>query len=1054
MGTISTSTGLVSGLDIESLITKLMEVESASLKQVQTRVEEANTQKMAYQTISAQLLSALSSISRLSESSAFSVRSATSSKPDLLTATAEANAPLGSYSFLVRSIVSTHQMASLGVADRNSTPVGAGTLTFDTAQARVDPDTELSALNGGAGIRRGQIRIVDRNGDMATIDLRSAYSMADVLEAINSQTDAAVRAYVENDRLVVEDMTGLPASEGKLTVTNVGTGYAATDLGIVGVESGTGRITSSSDLIRLTGQTSLSSLNDRLGVRFNSTGADFSVSLSNGREFNIDLTSMFGMNTSLAELNGGQGVGAGTIKVTNRAGESRELELKGTETVSDLNAMLAGMNLSFGTTGSGGLTLTDNSTKTESNAGTWTGSLKVEDVTGTIAAQLKLAGEAKGGDTGAVSISGVANYQFTTIDSIIRKVQYARDGNGEVNNGDFEIAISSDGKGLTLIDNTAGMGTTSLTAAEGSSVLADLGLAGEAVGGTITGDRLISGINTVLLRNLNGGSGVRLGTAEFQTRDGTTLNVDFTGAQTLQDVVNRINETGSLKAEVSAGGTGISITDLTLGTDTFTATGDTLDDLHVSGSSATGQLSGGDLNRRYISEGTLLSTLNGGKGIGLTEGSSSSIVKFQITNSAGQSAIVSLSGNLHKTIGDVIGAINTAMQEKGVQARINSAGDGIELFEDTPAGTGRLSVTEVGSGTTAAALRIKGEGSATTPGQVTGSFGGKVEIGPTDTLEEVMNKINAAGLDVRASIINDGSGSRPYRLLLTSNISGTAGRISFTGSGTGLSFETLTEAEDARVVMGDINSTSSIVVSSSSNQVTGLIPGVTLNLTAPSDQAIQVSVGQNVDSIVNDLNSFITAYNGTLDRIDELTKYDAESQTKGVLLGDSSVVQIQDRLYREISQTLSSDYKYRRLTDVGITYGSGGRLELNEEKFRAAVSADPEAVKQLFTKVTTTKAADGTEKAEFVGIAAKLKQEIKDLTSSTSGLLGLQTSRIDDRIELYNERIKGMQILLDKKEARYYAQFQAMETALSKLQSQQSALTSLAQLASSSSSSA
>jgi hypothetical protein len=124
-------------------------------------------------------------------------------------------------------------------------------------------------------------------------------------------------------------------------------------------------------------------------------------------------------------------------------------------------------------------------------------------------------------------------------------------------------------------------------------------------------------MNTVLLRNLNGGAGVRTGAAQFHLRNGTTRTVDFTGAETLQEVVNRINDAGGMKATVSAGGTGLVITDNTSGTAAFTASGDTLTDLHLSGNSATGRLSGGDLNRKYISESTLLSTLNGGSGCDL-----------------------------------------------------------------------------------------------------------------------------------------------------------------------------------------------------------------------------------------------------------------------------------------------------------------------------------------------------------------------------------------------------------------------------------------------------
>jgi flagellar hook-associated protein 2 len=313
----------------------------------------------------------------------------------------------------------------------------------------------------------------------------------------------------------------------------------------------------------------------------------------------------------------------------------------------------------------------------------------------------------------------------------------------------------------------------------------------------------------------------------------------------------------------------------------------------------------------------------------------------------------------------------------------------------------------------------------------------------------VLNKINSAGLNLQASIINDGSGSRPYRLVITSTVSGTVGQMAFSTVGSGLAFETLTEAQDARVVMGNIDSPNSIVVSSSSNRITGVVQGLTLNLTAASDSPIQVSVSQSIDSLVNELNSFVTAYNATLDRMAELTRFVPDTNQKGVLLGDSAVRQIQERLYRQLSRALPADYSLRRLSSVGVSFGSGGRLTLNETAFRDAIEADPDGVKNLFTKVAITTDAAGTEKPQYVGIAASLKEELRNITNSTNGLLGRQTSRLDERLGLYNRQIENLGRMLEQKEKRYYTQFQAMEKALAQMQSQQSALDALANLSAS-----
>ena len=203
MGTISSSVGLISGLDIQSLVTQLMAIESRPLQQLQKRIAQAQTQQTAYMELNALFLSAKSAIHTLVSPSFFRTKLATSSNEDVLTVSAESFAPAGVYSFAVKSLATTNQLVSSGFADRNSTPIGAGTLTFAFADARVDTSTRLADLNGFEGIRRGVIRITDRSGASADIDLTAAIDVNDILEAINSQMAINVEATVRGDQIEI-----------------------------------------------------------------------------------------------------------------------------------------------------------------------------------------------------------------------------------------------------------------------------------------------------------------------------------------------------------------------------------------------------------------------------------------------------------------------------------------------------------------------------------------------------------------------------------------------------------------------------------------------------------------------------------------------------------------------------------------------------------------------------------------------------------------------------------------------------------------------------------
>src|SRR5690606_20847768 len=107
-----------------------------------------------------------------------------------------------------------------------------------------------------------------------------------------------------------------------------------------------------------------------------------------------------------------------------------------------------------------------------------------------------------------------------------------------------------------------------------------------------------------------------------------------------------------------------------------------------------------------------------------------------------------------------------------IEAAINDTGDGI-VIRDVSGGAGDLIIEDV-TGTAAKQLNIDGtfsreEGAPVSePIVADGSYEFTVEFEETDTLQQVMTKINNAGVGVTASIVNDGSANSPYRMNFTS----------------------------------------------------------------------------------------------------------------------------------------------------------------------------------------------------------------------------------------------------------------------------------------------
>jgi flagellar hook-associated protein 2 len=271
--------------------------------------------------------------------------------------------------------------------------------------------------------------------------------------------------------------------------------------------------------------------------------------------------------------------------------------------------------------------------------------------------------------------------------------------------------------------------------------------------------------------------------------------------------------------------------------------------------------------------------------------------------------------------------------------------------------------------------------------------------------------------------------------------------IAFNAGLTGLSLNTLSEGRDAVVVVGDPDSGNAIVVSSSSNTITDAVPGLTLNLLGTSDEPVEVTVSADIESTVADVQAFVESFNEAMDRISELTSYDAETEERGILLGDHAVNRVRDRLFRTLLSSVEHpDLTYDSLFDVGLRVGSGNHLEFDQARFESAMEEDPEGVRKLFTLLEKDEDEDTTIR---IGLATRLDQVFDELTNSIDGLLAQQDDKIQSQVDQYNRRADDMQELLDMKEARLFAQFQAMENSLAALQSQQAALQSLSSMASS-----
>lgn len=1013
MSRISSGVGLVSGLNIQQIVDQLISIEAQPRDLLQARIGVLTTQKTAFADITARIAALLGRVNSFSQRQSFLSFRATSTNSDAITATVGDNVQPGTYTFNVRSLATTHHLISNGFRDRN-TALGTGTITIESAAARVNRATQLSELNGGAGVQRGVFRITDASGATADVDIRDSLTLSDVVSRINA-TDVAVRASIHGDALVLEETTG-----GQIRVNEVDGGRTAADLGFSEANSvGTGQLTGGR-LAVLTGTTRLDSLNDGLGVRRGSGGGDFRITDTHGGQLNVDLSNIITSDTHLERLNHGAGVRLGRIRLTARDGRSADVDLTGLRTVGEVKSAIDGANIGVSVVLSGGrLLITDSTTPpTDQNR---TPELVVEDLDGGVAARdLGIAGRST-----TNRIEGRNVLSVDSVADVLSAINYAVGNNGQV-----QASLSADGQRIEINDTAGGTtGRLIFESLNNSNALHDLGFDArdyDADDGA-SGRRLVGGVDSVLLSTLNGGNGIAGGTIRVAA-NGASADINLNSAESLSQVIEAINSASQssnlgVLAEVDQTGTRLLIRN-TRGGDPVTVSdvqGQLAASLGVAQSAA--QIRGNNLQRQYMNENTLISTLNAGRGAALGT--------MRITNSQGVSANVALNPDAVKTLGDVIRAINNS--GINVRAQINQTGDGLELV-DNAGGQGVLSAADQ-SGSGARDLNLT---RTAANGRIDGTFEFHLDITSGQTLSDVASRITNETSLATANILNDGT-SNPYRLNIVSRASGSSGELILDSTDPALSFGTLTRAQDARVLVG-ADGSNGLLINSSSNTLSNVFEGLTLNLTGPTTEPVTITVGSDTSSVKETINSFVSDFNDLMDRISQLGDYNPDSEQGGPLLGDSTLQTVEQRLFRTVTQRIAGlGGQIQRLSDIGIRINGDTRLQVDATKLDNALSQNLEDVARFFTTATS-------------GMAAKLKSDLEGL-SGNDGILKRRDKALDAQTQQMSQRVDQLNELLDRKRQRLTEQYLAMERALSNLQSQQSALGSFSNLFSSSSSS-
>lgn len=917
--------GPVSGIDYTSIIEKMLEVQRRPAEFLKLRIDEATKKKNALLDVNITLLGLKSSADALSRPSFFNSIKVSSSNDSVLTASGS-SAALGAYTFTSRKLATPHQQISNGYADSNTTAVTsvAATIGLEVGGGYLERRTPVSFLNGQAGFDRGSIRITDSAGKVGIVDLSAAVTAQDIVDEINASTSVSVKASVSAFRLVVQDAAG---GAGSLTIADVGADATATSLGIAGTSVTVSGIkyVFGTNIQGVNASTPLAQLNDGLGVRRTSDGVnDFRITRAGGGTVDVDLQAadltvqdvINRINTAAGFTFAGLSTGGDSIVLTDTGGG-------GSVSVSQLNGSMAAVDLGFGTLS--GATFTSNTAESTT--------------TGVVGTGRRLVGN---------SLVPGLNTTLRTLLNGGSTNQDAADLKG-ISGGTISVTDRS-GVNTSSLDVSHRFATTfTANASAGATTVTVNSVTGLGVGNRV---RFHNNSNTVDYRTIVGISGTTLTldkalTTNINNGDGIVgLN------DSLQDIANVINTRAAansvdVRAEINDAGSGLRIVDFSGGSGNLivaNGTGTAAADLGIVGSVAANTLDGTDLDVQWLGENTALSTLNGGSGV--------LAGKVHILDTGARQFDVDLSQSTDNTLGKVINEINAiaAANGSGVVARMNNTGDGLLLTDTTP-GAGTLQVQEVDGGRTAKDLGLLGTAPAATPTKLDGSFEVQVSIAANTTLQGVADAINAKGLGVTAAVINDGSAFNPYKLTLTSTKSGQAGRVTVNSGVAGLTFKTTAAAQDAVVLYGSGGTgIDPAILTSSTNTLTGIVSGLTLELKSPSSTPVTVTVSRDTQSVVDQAQNFVDSYNDAIKKIRDYTAFNADTFSRGLLFTDPTVL----RIRRDLSNQVLSPVVglpasvLNSLSEVGIKAGAEGTLTFDSGTFSSKLASDFNGVQDLF----------------------------------------------------------------------------------------------------------
>lgn len=287
-----------------------------------------------------------------------------------------------------------------------------------------------------------------------------------------------------------------------------------------------------------------------------------------------------------------------------------------------------------------------------------------------------------------------------------------------------------------------------------------------------------------------------------------------------------------------------------------------------------------------------------------------------------------------------------------------------------------------------------------------------ISVSATATMADIASAINASTSNpgVTATVVNGTGGSQ---LLLSSNKTGVANGYTVSSSSdsssglatfaTALNTAGTTEAQDAKLTIDGIAATSA------SNNVSGVLDGVTLNLAKTGSTTLTVT--QDTSKITAAITGLVTAYNTYNSTVTALDAYDSSTGTTGALLGDPLLNSVKRAMSSLMGSSVAGN-AFGTLANLGVTRASDGSMSVDADKLSAALATDPTSVKNLFTGTNGIATKLQTAVTGFVANNGTIATKVTSLNASLTRIDTQQTA-LDARMSVYQKMLNAQYTKLD-----------------------------------------